>query len=95
MLRAVCEENGHLGFTVREALHAYLQGSRWEQGLKLLFNDLIFGPPVLRLISVPVVCSSRSMLQDRQEALAKYMLAAEAGLGSAQINAAHLCEVNL
>ncbi|XP_075901467.1 protein sel-1 homolog 3 isoform X2 [Nelusetta ayraudi] len=55
MLRDVCEQNGHLGFTVREALHAYLEGSR-------------------------------------QEALAKYILAAETGLGLAQINAAHLCE---
>lgn len=34
MLRGVCEQNGHLGFTVREALHAYLKGSRWEWCLK-------------------------------------------------------------
>lgn len=34
MLRDVCEQNGHLGFTVREALHAYLEGSRWEWRLK-------------------------------------------------------------
>uniref|UniRef100_A0A8C6P4Q3 Protein sel-1 homolog 3-like n=1 Tax=Nothobranchius furzeri TaxID=105023 RepID=A0A8C6P4Q3_NOTFU len=55
MLTKVCEQNGHLGFTIREALQAYLQGS-W------------------------------------QESLVKYVLAAETGLGLAQINAAHLCE---
>lgn len=35
------------------------------------------------------------MLQSKQEALAKYILAAEESLGLSQINAAHLCEVNL
>lgn len=29
MLKTVCEQNGHLGFMIREALHAYLQGSWW------------------------------------------------------------------
>ncbi|XP_069006057.1 protein sel-1 homolog 3 [Embiotoca jacksoni] len=28
MLKKVCEQNGHLGFMIREALQAYLQGSR-------------------------------------------------------------------
>ncbi|XP_017278998.1 protein sel-1 homolog 3 [Kryptolebias marmoratus] len=55
MLKKVCERNGHLGFMIREALQAYLQGS-W------------------------------------QEALVKYVLAAETGFGLAQINSAHLCE---
>ncbi|XP_072294196.1 protein sel-1 homolog 3 [Eucyclogobius newberryi] len=55
MLKKVCEQNGHLGFMIREALRAYLQGS-W------------------------------------QEAFVKYVLAAEAGLGLAQSNVAHLCE---
>lgn len=55
MLKKVCEQNGHLGFMIREALQAYLQGS-W------------------------------------QEAFVKYVLAAEAGLGLAQSNVAHLCE---
>ncbi|XP_029002328.1 protein sel-1 homolog 3 isoform X2 [Betta splendens] len=55
MLKKVCEQNGHLGFMIREALQAYLKGS-W------------------------------------QEALVKYVMAAETGLGSAQSNAAHLCE---
>ncbi|XP_026160908.1 protein sel-1 homolog 3 isoform X2 [Mastacembelus armatus] len=55
MLKKVCEQNGHLGFMIREALQAYLQGS-WQQ------------------------------------ALVKYILAAETGLGLAQSNAAHLCE---
>uniref|UniRef100_A0A8C7X5Q8 Protein sel-1 homolog 3 n=1 Tax=Oryzias sinensis TaxID=183150 RepID=A0A8C7X5Q8_9TELE len=55
LLRKVCEQNGHLGFMVREALQAYLQGSR-------------------------------------EEALLKYILAAETGLTLAQTNAAHLCE---
>lgn len=55
MLKKVCEQNGHLGFMIREALQAYLQGAR-------------------------------------QEALVKYVLAAETGLGLAQSNAAHLCE---
>lgn len=27
MLKKVCEQNGHLGFMVRDALQAYLQGS--------------------------------------------------------------------
>jgi len=27
MLKKVCEQNGHLGFIIREALQAYLQGS--------------------------------------------------------------------
>ncbi|XP_022614767.1 protein sel-1 homolog 3-like [Seriola dumerili] len=57
MLKKVCEQNGHLGFMIREALQAYLQGS-W------------------------------------QEAFVKYVLAAETGLGLAQSNAAHLCEVH-
>ncbi|KAM6921995.1 protein sel-1 homolog 3 [Xenentodon cancila] len=30
MLKRVCEQNGHLGFMVREALQAYLQGS-WQE----------------------------------------------------------------
>ncbi|KAM3620581.1 uncharacterized protein V6R79_025623 [Siganus canaliculatus] len=55
MLKKVCEQNGHLGCMIREALQAYLQGSR-------------------------------------QEAFVKYVLAAEAGLGLAQSNVAHLCE---
>ncbi|XP_060885719.1 protein sel-1 homolog 3 [Labrus mixtus] len=55
MLKTVCEQNGHLGLIVREALQAYLQGSR-------------------------------------QEAFVNYVLAAETGLGLAQINVAHLCE---
>ncbi|CAJ1059924.1 protein sel-1 homolog 3 [Xyrichtys novacula] len=55
MLKKVCDQNGHLGFMIGEALQAYLQSS-W------------------------------------QEALVKYMLAAETGLGLAQSNAAHLCE---
>lgn len=57
MLKKVCEQNGHLGFMIREALQAYLQGS-W------------------------------------QEAFVKYVLAAETGLGLAQSNVAHLCEIN-
>uniref|UniRef100_A0A3P8TLF0 Uncharacterized protein n=1 Tax=Amphiprion percula TaxID=161767 RepID=A0A3P8TLF0_AMPPE len=52
----VCEQNGHLGFMIREALQAYLQGTQ-------------------------------------QEAFVKYVLAAETGLGLAQSNTAHLCEV--
>uniref|UniRef100_A0A3B5AKH5 Uncharacterized protein n=1 Tax=Stegastes partitus TaxID=144197 RepID=A0A3B5AKH5_9TELE len=56
MLKKVCEQNGHLGFMIREALQAYLQGAR-------------------------------------QDAFVKYVLAAETGLGLAQSNAAHLCEV--
>ncbi|XP_070817191.1 protein sel-1 homolog 3 [Chaetodon trifascialis] len=55
MLKTVCERNGHLGFMVRQALQAFLQGS-W------------------------------------QEAFVKYVLAAQAGLGLAQSNVAHLCE---
>ncbi|XP_036067296.1 protein sel-1 homolog 3 isoform X2 [Oryzias melastigma] len=55
MLRKVCEQNGHLGFMVREGLQAFLQDSR-------------------------------------EEALLKYILAAETGLTVAQTNAAHLCE---
>ncbi|XP_043985750.1 protein sel-1 homolog 3-like isoform X1 [Gambusia affinis] len=55
LLRNVCKWNGHLGFMMREALQAHLQGA-WE------------------------------------EALVKYILAAETGLGLAQSNAAHLCE---
>ncbi|XP_047442199.1 protein sel-1 homolog 3 isoform X2 [Mugil cephalus] len=55
LLKKVCEQNGHLGFMIRDALQAYLQAS-W------------------------------------QEAFMKYALAAEAGLGLAQSNAAHLCE---
>ncbi|KAA8589682.1 hypothetical protein FQN60_013047 [Etheostoma spectabile] len=58
MLKKVCEQNGHLGFMVKAALQAHLQGSR-------------------------------------QEAFVKYVLAAETGLGLAQSNAAHLCQVNL
>uniref|UniRef100_A0A3Q4AT08 Uncharacterized protein n=1 Tax=Mola mola TaxID=94237 RepID=A0A3Q4AT08_MOLML len=34
MLKTVCEENGHLGFILSEALHAYLQGSRWQAFVK-------------------------------------------------------------
>uniref|UniRef100_A0AAV2KTS0 Protein sel-1 homolog 3-like n=1 Tax=Knipowitschia caucasica TaxID=637954 RepID=A0AAV2KTS0_KNICA len=34
MLKKVCEQNGHLGFMIREALHAYLQGS-WQEALLL------------------------------------------------------------
>uniref|UniRef100_A0A3Q1IK76 Uncharacterized protein n=1 Tax=Anabas testudineus TaxID=64144 RepID=A0A3Q1IK76_ANATE len=30
MLKKVCEQNGHLGFMIREALQAYLKGSRQE-----------------------------------------------------------------
>uniref|UniRef100_A0A3B4VE07 Protein sel-1 homolog 3-like n=1 Tax=Seriola dumerili TaxID=41447 RepID=A0A3B4VE07_SERDU len=30
MLKKVCEQNGHLGFMIREALQAYLQGS-WQE----------------------------------------------------------------
>uniref|UniRef100_A0A8P4KDE9 Protein sel-1 homolog 3 n=1 Tax=Dicentrarchus labrax TaxID=13489 RepID=A0A8P4KDE9_DICLA len=30
MLKTVCEQNGHLGFMIREALQAYLQGS-WQE----------------------------------------------------------------
>ncbi|XP_061593913.1 protein sel-1 homolog 3-like isoform X2 [Cololabis saira] len=30
MLKRVCEQNGHLGFMIREALQAYLQGS-WQE----------------------------------------------------------------
>ncbi|KAM4574213.1 protein sel-1 homolog 3 isoform 1-T2 [Fundulus diaphanus] len=55
LLQKVCKQNGHLGFLIREALQAHLQGA-WE------------------------------------EALVKYLLAAEAGLGLAQGNVAHLCE---
>uniref|UniRef100_UPI003AAF89C0 protein sel-1 homolog 3 n=1 Tax=Centroberyx gerrardi TaxID=166262 RepID=UPI003AAF89C0 len=55
LLKRVCERNGHLGYMIREALQAYLQGS-WG------------------------------------EALVKYVLAAETGLGLAQTNVAHLCE---
>ncbi|PWA14402.1 hypothetical protein CCH79_00011155 [Gambusia affinis] len=55
LLRNVCKWNGHLGFMMREALQAHLQGA-WE------------------------------------EALVKYILTAETGLGLAQSNAAHLCE---
>ncbi|XP_027884145.1 protein sel-1 homolog 3 isoform X2 [Xiphophorus couchianus] len=55
LLQNVCKRNGHLGFMMREALQAHLQGA-WE------------------------------------EALVKYILAAETGLGLAQSNAAHLCE---
>nr|XP_046248204.1 protein sel-1 homolog 3 isoform X2 [Scatophagus argus] len=57
MLKTVCEQNGHLGFMIREGLQAYLRDS-W------------------------------------QEAFVKYVLAAETGLGLAQSNVAHLCEVN-
>uniref|UniRef100_A0A3B3XK74 Uncharacterized protein n=2 Tax=Poecilia mexicana TaxID=48701 RepID=A0A3B3XK74_9TELE len=55
LLQNVCKQNGHLGFMMREALQAHLQGA-WE------------------------------------EALVKYILAAETGLGLAQSNTAHLCE---
>ncbi|XP_030642572.1 protein sel-1 homolog 3 [Chanos chanos] len=55
LLKNICERNGFLGFTVREALKTYMQGS-WE------------------------------------EALVKYAMLAETGLGVAQNNAAHLCE---
>ncbi|KAM7011912.1 protein sel-1 homolog 3 [Tautogolabrus adspersus] len=34
MLKKVCEQNGHLGLIVREALQAYLQGSRQEAFVK-------------------------------------------------------------
>ncbi|TDH08104.1 hypothetical protein EPR50_G00094300 [Perca flavescens] len=34
MLKKVCEQNGHLGFMVRTALQAYLQGSRQEAFVK-------------------------------------------------------------
>ncbi|XP_073332497.1 protein sel-1 homolog 3 [Pagrus major] len=34
MLKKVCEQNGHLGFMIREALQAYLQGSRQEAFVK-------------------------------------------------------------
>ncbi|XP_069378563.1 protein sel-1 homolog 3 isoform X2 [Paralichthys olivaceus] len=34
MLKKVCEKNGHLGFMIREALQAYLQGSRQEAFVK-------------------------------------------------------------
>ncbi|XP_070688255.1 protein sel-1 homolog 3 [Pempheris klunzingeri] len=34
MLKTVCEQNGHLGFMIREALQAYLQGSRQEAFVK-------------------------------------------------------------
>ncbi|XP_035504340.2 protein sel-1 homolog 3 isoform X1 [Scophthalmus maximus] len=56
MLKKVCEQSGHLGFVIREALRAYLRGA-W------------------------------------QDAFVHYVLAAETGLGLAQSNAAHLCEV--
>lgn len=55
LLQKVCKQNGHLGFMMREALQAYLQGA-WE------------------------------------EALVKYILAAETGVSLAQSNVAHLCE---
>ncbi|XP_056132793.1 protein sel-1 homolog 3 [Lampris incognitus] len=55
MLKKVCESNGHLGYIIREALKAYLQGSQGQ-------------------------------------ALVKYAMAAEAGLGLAQTNVAHLFE---
>lgn len=34
MLKKVCDQNGHLGFMVQEALQAYLQGSRQEAFVK-------------------------------------------------------------
>ncbi|XP_041648116.1 protein sel-1 homolog 3-like [Cheilinus undulatus] len=34
MLKKVCDQNGHLGFIVKEALQAYLQGSRREAFVK-------------------------------------------------------------
>ncbi|XP_070765272.1 protein sel-1 homolog 3 [Enoplosus armatus] len=34
MLKKVCEQNGHLGFMIREALQAYLQGSPQEAFVK-------------------------------------------------------------
>ncbi|CAB1439267.1 unnamed protein product [Pleuronectes platessa] len=34
MLKKVCERNGHLGFMIRDALQAYLQGSRQEAFVK-------------------------------------------------------------
>ncbi|XP_071010448.1 protein sel-1 homolog 3 [Oncorhynchus clarkii lewisi] len=55
MLKQICEQNGYLGYIVREALQAYLQGF-WG------------------------------------EALVRYALAAETGLGVAQNNVAYLCE---
>lgn len=91
MLRGVCEQNGHLGFTVREALHAYLEGLRWVWRLKRSRLQTASSSTDQRA----AVCFSHSVLQSRQEALAKYILAAETGLGMAQVNAAHLCEVNL
>uniref|UniRef100_A0A673BSH8 Uncharacterized protein n=1 Tax=Sphaeramia orbicularis TaxID=375764 RepID=A0A673BSH8_9TELE len=52
MLKKVCEQNGHLGFMIREALQAYLQGS-WQEafvkyvlaaetGLGLAQNNIAF-----------------------------------------------------
>ncbi|KAJ7986538.1 hypothetical protein DPEC_G00340900 [Dallia pectoralis] len=55
MLKQICEQNGYLGYVVREALQAFLQDS-WG------------------------------------EALLRYALAAETGLGVAQNNVAYLCE---
>ncbi|XP_008297004.1 protein sel-1 homolog 3 [Stegastes partitus] len=34
MLKKVCEQNGHLGFMIREALQAYLQGARQDAFVK-------------------------------------------------------------
>ncbi|XP_023128656.3 protein sel-1 homolog 3 [Amphiprion ocellaris] len=34
MLKKVCEQNGHLGFMIREALQAYLQGTQQEAFVK-------------------------------------------------------------
>lgn len=94
MLKKVCEQNGHLGFMIREALQAYLKGSWWEHSFQLLFNCPHFiissGPHYL---SPPLhVCCF--CVDNRQEALVKYILAAETGLGLAQSNAAYLCEVH-
>uniref|UniRef100_A0AAY5KZX6 Uncharacterized protein n=1 Tax=Esox lucius TaxID=8010 RepID=A0AAY5KZX6_ESOLU len=55
MLKQICEQNGYLGYVVREALQAFLQDS-WG------------------------------------EALLRYAMAAETGLGVAQNNVAYLCE---
>ncbi|KAL2089522.1 hypothetical protein ACEWY4_014210 [Coilia grayii] len=55
LLKRISEQNGHLGYTNRKALQAYLQGSR-------------------------------------EEALLRFAMLAETGMGMAQSNAGHLCE---